>query len=180
MSVVRNTTSGRNRNLCLEANSCRLLSNLLQPTLEPTSAPLCQDSQCSSSRQQQQQQQTAAAAAKGSQMADSEDKTAAALKKVQIFEAVSIVVAHHCVCASRAQTLMSAKFSCKLLMCKAAACHVCVQDIPEDLQKRAIERVSIAIEKYTVAKDIATDVKKVGTGVLCNEVCCNRAAIVLR
>jgi hypothetical protein len=42
-------------------------------------------------------------------MADSEDKTAAALKKVQIFEAVSIVVAHHCVCASRAQTLMSAK-----------------------------------------------------------------------
>jgi hypothetical protein len=40
---------------------------------------------------------------------------------------------------------------------------VCVQDIPEDLQKRAIERVSVAIEKYTVAKDIATDVKKVST-----------------
>ena len=51
-------------------------------------------------------------------------------------------------------------------MCVATACRVRQQDIHEDLQKRAIERVSLATDKYTVAKDIATDVKKVSSATL--------------
>ncbi|CAN0097288.1 unnamed protein product [Discosporangium mesarthrocarpum] len=38
--------------------------------------------------------------------------------------------------------------------------EIIVADIPENLQKKAISRVSMAIEKYGIEKDIATDVKK--------------------
>lgn len=42
----------------------------------------------------------------------------------------------------------------------AAQIEVLIAEIPEDLQQKAKRRVCLAMDKYDIEKDIATDVKK--------------------
>lgn len=42
----------------------------------------------------------------------------------------------------------------------AAQIEILIAEIPEDLQQKAKRRVCLAMDKYDIEKDIATDVKK--------------------
>lgn len=44
--------------------------------------------------------------------------------------------------------------------CLGAQIEILIAEIPEDLQQKAKRRVCLAMDKYDIEKDIATDVKK--------------------